>query len=55
VLHLKTCFALLTMAFHYIRSKAQRPSTVEYSDVAPVAATSSSPSVSVGLSVAAVG
>jgi len=55
------------MAFHYTRSKAQRPSTVEsceieYSDVEPsdvalVAATSSSspPSEFVGLSVAAVG
>ena len=45
-------------ACDYTRSKAQRPSTVEYidvepSDVAPVAATSSV-SVSVGLSVAAV-
>jgi len=48
------------MASHCTRSKAQRPSTVEYSDlvpsdVAPVAATSPSPSVSVGLSVAAIG
>ena len=50
------------MATHYTRSKAQRPSTVEDSDVEPsdvaaVAATvsSSSPSEFVGLSVAAVG
>jgi len=49
------------MAYLFTRSRAQRPSETEYSevepdDVAPVATTTtSSPSVSVGLSVAAVG